>query len=321
MARQIDGIRRMLLIINKIYATNGQYGDSCVSVHELLNYINDHVDAPISERTLQRDINDIEMLFHIEISFDRATNSYRINERFSSREDRLSEMLLNFELLNAVDESPNTRSYILPEHHRAVFSKYMPQLMYAVRNQHTISFQYVLYRHGGEVITKENILPHYIKESNQLWYVLAYDADGYQLKAYGIDRIRNLVVHDTLFERNVDIDVNGMYRDCYGIWNDESLPVEEVILQYDNRDGYFLKAMPLHHTQRVLVDDGKMFKISVHVKITNDFVMALLSRSRSLEVIAPMHLRKRMMDVYREALVRNSVPNDMFNNNNVESNK
>ena len=90
------------------------------------------------------------------------------------------------------------------------------------------------------MITKENILPHYIKESNQLWYVLAYDADEYQLKAYGIDRIRNLVVHDTLFERNVDIDVNGMYRDCYGIWNDESLPVEEVILQYDNRDGYFL---------------------------------------------------------------------------------
>lgn len=31
MARQIDDIRRMLLIINKIYATNGQYGDSCVS--------------------------------------------------------------------------------------------------------------------------------------------------------------------------------------------------------------------------------------------------------------------------------------------------
>lgn len=39
MARQIDGIRRMLLIINNIYATNGQYGDSCVSVHELLSYL------------------------------------------------------------------------------------------------------------------------------------------------------------------------------------------------------------------------------------------------------------------------------------------
>ena len=41
MARQIDGIRRMLLIINKIYATNGLYGNSCVSVHDLLSYISD----------------------------------------------------------------------------------------------------------------------------------------------------------------------------------------------------------------------------------------------------------------------------------------
>ena len=309
MARQIDGIRRMLLIINKIYAASDVYGSRArgVSVQELLNYINDHVDAPISERTLQRDIKDIEVLFHIEVSFDRASNSYLINERYANKEDRLSEMLLNFELLNSVDESPNLRSYVLPEHHRMVYSKYMPQLIYAVEHQHTISFEYVLYRHGGEVIVKENLLPHYIKQSNQLWYVLAYDANGCLLKAYGIDRIHKLVVHDTLFERNVDVDVKGMYRDCYGIWNDDKIPVEEVVLQYDARDGFFLKAMPLHHTQKVLVDDGEIFRISLHIKITNDFVMALLARSRSLEVIKPLHLRERINDVYKQALERNKI--------------
>lgn len=307
MARQIDGIRRMLLIINKIYATHGSYGKHGVSVPELLGYINDHMDAPISERTLQRDINDIGVLFHIEITFDRGANIYCINENDSNREERLSEMLLNFELLNAVDESPNMRSYILPEHHRVVYSKYMPLLIYAVKHQHTISFEYVLYRHGGEVIEVDNVLPHYIKESNQLWYVLAYQANGCQLKAYGIDRIRRLIVHDTLFERNLDIDVKEMYRDCYGIWNDEAMPVEEVILQYDDRDGYFLKAMPLHHTQHVLVDDGKIFRISLRLKITNDFVMALLARSRSLEVIKPQHLRERIHDIYQQALERNKI--------------
>lgn len=35
MARQIDGIRRMLLIINKIYATNGLYG---TAVFPYMNY-------------------------------------------------------------------------------------------------------------------------------------------------------------------------------------------------------------------------------------------------------------------------------------------
>ena len=43
MARQIDGIRRMLLIINKIYATNGLYGNSCVSVHDLFDSIGESV--------------------------------------------------------------------------------------------------------------------------------------------------------------------------------------------------------------------------------------------------------------------------------------
>ena len=47
-----------------------------------------------------------------------------------------------------------------------------------------------------------------------------------------------------ILERDGMLIPHRIYRDCYGIWNDESLPVEEVILQYDNRDGYFLKAMP-----------------------------------------------------------------------------
>nr|WP_239416251.1 WYL domain-containing protein [Bacteroides sp. An322] len=37
----------------------------------------------------------------------------------------------------------------------------------------------------------------------------------------------------------------------------------------------------------------------------NDFVMELLSRSRSLEVISPLHLRERVRSIYEEALKRN----------------
>lgn len=307
MARQLDSVRRMMLIINKIYASEDLNGNRGVSVQELLNYINDHMETSVTERTIQRDIGDILVLFGIDITFDRTVGGYLINDRFENQENRLSEMLMNFELLNAVDECPNMRSYILPEHHRPVFSKYMPQLIYAVKHQCLISFEYVLYRHGGEVIVKERVLPHYIKESNQLWYLLAYDANGYLLKAYGIDRIRKLVVHSSRFERNIDVDVKDMYQDCYGIWNDDNIPVENIVLQYDARDGYFLKSMPLHHSQKVLVDDGKMFRISLQLKITNDFVMALLARSRSLEVIAPLHLREKIQNIYKLALERNRV--------------
>lgn len=36
--------------------------------------------------------------------------------------------------------------------------------------------------------------------------------------------------------------------------------------------------------------------VRIDLKITNDFVMELLSRCRSLEVLAPMHLRERGME-------------------------
>ena len=83
-------------------------------------------------------------------------------------------------------------------------------------------------------------------------------------------------------------------------------PVEEIILHYDALDGAFLKTLPLHGSQEILTDDPEDgLKIRLHLRITNDFVMELLSRSRSLEVIAPEHLRRRIREIYEAALDRN----------------
>lgn len=63
------------------------------------------------------------------------------------------------------------------------------------------------------------------------------------------------------------------------------------------------------YTQRTIQRDIRSIdelRISLHLKITNDFVMELLARSRSLTVISPASLRERINTVYREALNRNS---------------
>ncbi|MBP3750816.1 MAG: WYL domain-containing protein, partial [Prevotella sp.] len=89
-------------------------------------------------------------------------------------------------------------------------------------------------------------------------------------------------------------------------WNDPKMPIEDIELSYDALDGRFLKSVPLHHSQRILVDNDEEFRISLRLRITNDFVMELLSRSRSLTVIRPQSLRERVRKVYEEALKRNS---------------
>ena len=147
--------------------------------------------------------------------------------------------------------------------------------------------------------------PHYLKESNQRWYLLAYD--GTVMKTYGVDRIRNLeILEQTCFKRDMDIDVTELFKDCYGIWNDPTMPIEDIELRYSPLDGRFIKSAPIHSSQKVLADSDEEFRISLRLRITNDFVMELLSRSNSLEVIRPQHLRERIRKVYEEALMRNS---------------
>jgi hypothetical protein len=63
--------------------------------------------------------------------------------------------------------------------------------------------------------------------------------------------------------------------------------------------------MPIHPTQELLDDSSDGITIRLQLRITNDFVMALLARSRSVEVIRPVSLRQRIYEIYCQALERN----------------
>lgn len=46
-------------------------------------------------------------------------------------------------------------------------------------------------------------------------------------------------------------------------------------------------------------------EVTFRLKITNDFVMAILSRSSSIEILAPQSLKDRMYDIWTAAPGRN----------------
>ena len=126
------------------------------------------------------------------------------------------------------------------------------------------------------------------------------------MKCFAVDRMNRTVVLAKKFTRDESVDIQELFRESYGIWNDLRDPVEEVVLHYDSLDGAFIKTLPLHETQEILSDDPESgLTIGLRLRITNDFVMELLSRSRSLEVLKPLHLRERVRKIYETALERN----------------
>ena len=130
--------------------------------------------TPVDIRTLQRDFKDIEDLFGIRICFDKKQNGYYINEEDDLKKEQYERLLLNFDLLNALDKTSNLHTYVLAEHHRPNDSECLPALIKAIKFFHPVEFSYIYVREGDKV-RKKKVLPYYLKEDQQRWYLLAYD--------------------------------------------------------------------------------------------------------------------------------------------------
>lgn len=245
MGSRTEGLQRLLVIINKLKGKK-RY----IPARELKRYIAEAMEmrgySGKSGRTLERDIDDIQSLFGITIAYAKREQGYYIKEEDENIPERYGQLLQNFDLLNALEGDTNLSTYVLAEHHRPLPSECLPMLISAIKHTHPVVFRYTLVRQDDKVEEKK-VLPHYLKESNQRWYLLAYD-EGL-LKTFGVDRIRDLrICASETFKRNMDINVDELFRDCYGIWNQPDIPVEDVELKYDALDGKFLKSVPLHHS-------------------------------------------------------------------------
>lgn len=295
---------RYILIIHRLSGS-----EKYIPADSLISYLNLQMEIRgyeigISQRTLQRDIRDILSMFDVEIKNYRG-RGYYIAERQINNDVRYEELLTNFDLLTSMNPESQTAGFIIPEHHRPKGSDSIPILIKAIKDCSTIKFDYRLVRKNDKVISKI-VKPHFLKESLGLWYLLALDENN-NLRLYAIDRISNILFLDKSFKRDVSINPDNLFRNCYGIWDDPSIPVEVVELSYSPLDGKFIKAMPLHSSQKILVDNDDEFRIRLNIRITNDFVMALLARSTSLTVIRPLSLIKRLNEIYKNALKRNEL--------------
>lgn len=297
----VPQLKRMAVIINKL--ANGKYLSTKEMQSSVEMTMRNTIDSSYScsLRTLQRDIRDIRTLFGIEIKCD-TVRGYHIAERSFSSDD-YERLLINFEILSSIDADSTLQKYVLAEHIRSAIPVDFSDLLEAIRECNTVEFDYLLVRHDNRIVHKK-IEPHFLKESRQRWYLIGYDEN--KLKTFGVDRMSRLEVNrNNRFRRREEIDIPSLFRESFGIWNNPDDPVEEVILKYDALDGAFIKTQPLHASQEILEDDEHGITVRVRLRVTNDFVMELLSRSRSLEVVRPLALKERLREVWMSALERN----------------
>lgn len=86
---------------------------------------------------------------------------------------------------------------------------------------------------------------------------------------------------------------------------DMDMEPEEVVLSFDTKDGSFIKSMPIDPSQEIITDTPDEFVIKLNTRVNYSFILELLSRSTSLKVISPEHLRKEIRGIFEKAFIRN----------------
>ena len=294
----LNQIKRLSAIVNKLSGIS-EY----VSKEELLEAMSGDMaeNGSYTLRTLQRDIRTIEEVFGMEIENVKG-EGYRIVGWDPVYTDRFKELLSEFEILSTVGSDSGTRDYIISEQRKMTFSVDIQKVLRSIKQRRKVRFSYSLPRLGGKEV-EYLAEPYFLKQSQNRWYLVAM-VEGI-LKCFELGRFVSFKVLDEEFSRDESVQAENLFRDCFGIWDDLKMPVEDIRLRFSPLDGRFIKTLPIHSSQKIVAETNEYVEVTLRLKITNDFVMALLSRSSSIEILAPQSLKDRMNAIWAAALERN----------------
>ena len=248
---------------------------------------------PLSRSTFNRWKDAIFSQFGIIISCQRAGGYlYYIENPEDIDEDELKKWMLDsFAVSNLISENFSLKDRILvnsiPSAHN-----HLAALLEAMRENHAVTITYC--RFNRTESHKFAIEPYCVKLFEDRWYVLARNVQYDDLRIYGLDRIEDLSMTDDTFRLPKDFSASDYFSNYYGIVTDKGMKPQHIVVRAYGSHIPYIKSLPLHHSQRLLEDNGEYADFEFFLTPTYDFVMRLLHVGAMMEVISPETLRKTM---------------------------
>ncbi len=292
-----EAILRYSLIINKLRREKSTYKE----INEYLAKESEWqgYNFTISERTLERDREDIRSIYNIDIQYDFSNKVYYIAyEENNNSHNRLLEAFDTFNALNLTDRISQN---IYFESRKSKGTENLHSLVHAIQKKIQIRFEYLKYYEEYSSYRITN--PIALKEYRNIWYLIAFDTNDDKVKSFGLDRLSELEITKQHFTNTTDFNVEKYFEYSFGIIGpDELEEPEEVILSLTPLQGQYVKSMPLHHTQHILIDSKEEFRIKLHLHIKHDFKMEILSMGQYVKIIKPKWLINDIKSTYNKAI-------------------
>ena len=298
MAKQ-DYLFRYLTIIKKLRRS----GEATFKqINGYLGKESEFLDRPlrVSNRTFIRDVNEIRDLFKVDIQYDFFRKVYFIAD--DQQSDLNNRMLESIDTINSLKMVSDVTRYMFFEKRKAYGTHHFYGLLHAIKNRVVILL--VHQKFDSDEPRERPVEPYALKESKGRWYLLAKDRNDLRIKTFGLDRIIDFQATPGRFDYPLHLDVNEMFRYCFGVINPDDVQPEEIILSFEPEQGKYITSYPIHESQAILTDSIQELRIRLTLFVTHDLVMEILSYGMAVRVIAPERLINEVKAIYTGAIAQ-----------------
>ena len=288
---------RQNLIINKLRRSPATF-------EEISNFLNleseiREENLGISLRTFQRDKEEIASLYQITIDFDKSQKVYKIVEEL--KDDVKDRILESFEIFNALNLTDGISKYLHFEKRSPQATNCLHGLIYAIQNNLKIEFVY--HKFWGDKAENRSVNPLALKEFRNRWYLIVQDNKDGIVKTFALDRrFSELQILRQTFDYPADFTVEKFFKYSFGVINSNDKNATEVVLSFNQYQGKYIKTLPLHESQEVLIDNEEELRVKLKICITYDFIKELLSYGDTLQIIEPKSLIKEIKSELKNTL-------------------
>lgn len=304
------------------------------SVEDLMAYVSDKMEKPVSRRTILLDLQNMResagLSYYAPIAYDRLKKGYYYTEEdYSINQIPITEyelqgleiatgilkqfhnlpVIRQFEdaILKIADAVSINRKKLeeqssekekaealihldAPPQYKGL--EWIPEIAEAIRNREVLRIRY----HSFERIEAKEyrIEPYHLREYNNRFYVFAKSVkeESPGLRTFGLDRILDIWPTFEYFDEK-NFDEAEYFKNSIGITVPNKKP-QKIVLSFTPKQGKYLKAQPLHHSQKVLKDNDKECRIQLNLIINYELQMVLLSYGSTVKVLQPKSLAEKI---------------------------
>ena len=243
---------------------------------------------PLSRRTFQEHrnaINDLEI--GIQINYDYANNYYELLSD-NNNGNLVAQWMWNaMSLQSAIKQSANIKDRIIIDKIPSA-QVYLETILHAIKGNYLIGFVYQPF--GKEVFTVR-LHPYFVQLTEQRWYIYGIKSDGEIIKAFALDRIKNIKLQEETFNFPEDFSPEE-YLQENGVGQYTNIPIMDIIIRVYGIQVDRLRTLPLHSSQQETKTEEGKSEFTYRLRPNSKFYGDILSMGRYVKVLTPHYVRE-----------------------------